>query len=76
VSPDGGALAVWSPTGLSVNNLARQLGEELYTGMFVEGELVLGDIILRAYEGYADRNGPVFMLYIYNLLGDPATLVK
>ncbi|MBN1513472.1 MAG: DUF11 domain-containing protein, partial [Phycisphaerae bacterium] len=75
-SGTGGAAAVWSPTGLSVNSLARFMDQEVLKGTFEDGETLLGELVTRAHEAYADKYPQVFMLQIYNLLGDPASHVK
>ena len=74
---NGGAAAVWAPTGASYNNLARELAEGLFKALFQDREKVLGSAILKALQGYAlyYYNDP-FMMDIYNLLGDPALEIK
>lgn len=69
---DGGASAVWSPSGLSFNALAVTLDQEFFTTVFLGNEMRLGDMILKAMKGYINSEGPSFMLDIYNLQGDPA----
>ncbi|MBN1268455.1 MAG: DUF11 domain-containing protein, partial [Kiritimatiellae bacterium] len=76
LKPDGGAVAVWSPTGLSMNTLAKRLAEGFFLSRFTDGETVLGNISQSAFEDYGMGADPVYMLYIYNLLGDPALRVK
>jgi hypothetical protein len=74
VKVNGGAVAAWAPTGLSLNHLARVLDEEFFTAVFTDNETVLGDAILSAMTAYKDRYpvGNQFMLDIYTLIGDPA----
>ena len=76
LKPDGGAIAVWSPTGLSINNRARVLGEGFYRATFCDGERVIGETILKAQKRYAEDGAAKYMLDIYNLIGDPATVMK
>ena len=71
-SSDGGAIAVWSPTGLSVNSRAVILDEEFMNAVFSDGISLLGDAVLKALESYSNRTGDKTMPGIYNLLGDPA----
>ncbi|MBN1268456.1 MAG: hypothetical protein JXB04_02630 [Kiritimatiellae bacterium] len=66
----GGAVAVWSPTGESYNHGAEILASGLYRTLFQGGEKVLGDAVVRTL-GEFDQPW-VYMLKIYNLLGDPA----
>jgi len=68
----GGAIATWAPTGLSLNELAVVLNKEFFRTAFVNGDKVLGHVVLTALENYAGTGKPRFMLDIYNLLGDPA----
>jgi len=72
---DGGAVAVWSPTGLSANNLAKILDGEFFRAIFIEGEKRLGQSVRRALKAYSEQGGEPLMLDIYTLLGDPATQV-
>jgi hypothetical protein len=76
IRPDRGAVAVWAPSGLSTNSRARVLAEDFYRSTFHDGELVIGEAILRAQRRFADSGGNEFLLDIYNLIGDPATVMK
>ena len=69
---DGGAAAVWAPTGLSFNDEAIKLNKSLFRAVFEKGEYILGEVVLDALESYAVQGNMPFMLSIYNLLGDPA----
>ncbi|MGD2085470.1 MAG: C25 family cysteine peptidase [Candidatus Aminicenantes bacterium] len=73
---NGGAVAVWAPTGASLNSLARMLAEEFFQAVFLGQEKTLGSAVLKAMENYALSGAPPFMLKIYNLLGDPALEIK
>jgi hypothetical protein len=73
---DGGAAAVWAPTGASLNNLARQLAEKFFIAAFQAGEKTLGKAVKKALADYNTLGEPPFMLYIYTLLGDPALEIK
>jgi hypothetical protein len=71
---DGGAAAVVSPSGLSLNSQAKVLNDRLFQGMFQDGERVIGEAFLRALQDYRDTEGSMrFMLDIYNCACDPAT---
>jgi len=41
--PDRGAAAVWTPSGLSINDQARILGDGFYSSALDDGERVIGD---------------------------------
>lgn len=73
---NGGAAAVWAPTGASLNDLGRQLAEKFFIAAFQAGEKTLGQAVKKALADYNVLGGPPFMLYIYNLLGDPALEIK
>lgn len=72
----GGATAVWSPAGLSFNALARTLNQDFLKAAYSGEVQHLGDALLRALADYHASGGPVFMLDIYNLLGDPALKLR
>jgi hypothetical protein len=75
--PNGGASAVFAPTGLSLNSEAKQLDQAFFTARFSEGIERVGDVATRALETYAagasaDRS----IMDNYHLLGDPALIMK
>jgi hypothetical protein len=67
-----GAVAAFSPSGLSVNSAAhvfhRLLLQELVSG----GHTRLGDAVLAAQSAYTESGALPEMIAIYHLLGDPA----
>jgi len=69
---DGGAVAVWGPSGLSRNAPASELGEAFYRGILQEGAGTLGPAILQARRSLQGDLFTLDTLSIYNLLGDPA----
>jgi uncharacterized repeat protein (TIGR01451 family) len=68
----GGAFAVWAPSGLSENPSAVRLDQGFFRGAFVDGEKVLGDLVVRSL-GELDASGSTYMRYMYNLLGEPVS---
>lgn len=78
----GGAAAVWGPSGLSYHGEARQLAEVFYRLISDPGDPGdpgggrLGDMVMRSLAEYGGLGGDGRMLDIYNLLGDPALLVR
>lgn len=76
IKPDGGAAAVWSPTGLSENPEARVLGDAFFKNVFEHDERVVGVAVRNALRSYAEIRGVKFMAEIFNLLGDPAFEMK
>lgn len=74
-SPAGGAAAVWGPSGLSYHGEARQLAEVFYR-LASESDGRLGDSVVRSLVEYGGLGGDGRMLDIYNLLGDPALVVR
>ncbi|MCK4761321.1 MAG: hypothetical protein KAW12_03915 [Candidatus Aminicenantes bacterium] len=73
---NGGAVAVWAPSGASYNTPAIRLGEAFFRAAFSGREKVLGKAILQAKRDCAALGIAPFMLNIYNLLGDPALEIK
>src|SRR5262249_29644331 len=71
-----GAIAAFSPTGLSVDGPAhlyqKMLLREIRSGRHAR----LGDAILAAQEDYASSGAMPELLSIYNLLGDPALRIR
>jgi uncharacterized repeat protein (TIGR01451 family) len=72
----GGAAAVWSATGLSLDSQAVVLDEGFFKADFNAKSAVLGDVILNAFNGLNSAGGQAFMIDIYNLLGDPALKLR
>jgi len=76
LKPEGGMVGVWSPTGQSMNEQAKKLGEGFLKGCFEDGVPTLGELVLQSLEDYGAAGEPKYMLYIYSLLGDPALEMK
>jgi hypothetical protein len=72
LAAEGGASAVWSPTGLSDNVQAQWLAEEFFRTTLQGSDKRLGDSLRRAMERFEARGGSRSMLLIYQFLGDPA----
>ena len=72
---DGGAIAVWGPTGLSLNSEAKQFGDAFFNQTIRLDRRVLGESVFEAYQHYG-ANRYRFMLDIYSILGDPALQMK
>jgi hypothetical protein len=73
---DGGAVAAWSPSGLSYNSQALILNEALVQALYDGNSEYLGEAIQSALETFSEEGQLRFMLSIYNLLGDPATRLR
>ena len=76
VNPDKGAAAVFSPSGLSQNRLAKRLGSGFYAATYQGGELLIGEAILKSQKQFTDSGDDIYLIDIYNLLGDPAMIMK
>lgn len=72
----GGAVAVLSPTGASLNDPAVKLAAGLFQALFQGQEKVIGLAFVGALQNYAASGSAPFILDIYNLLGDPALEIK
>jgi hypothetical protein len=73
---DGGAVAAWTPSGLSYNSQALILNEALVASLYDGNTEYLGEAIQSALETFSEEGQLRFMLSIYNLLGDPATRLR
>ncbi len=69
---DGGAVAVWGPSGLSRNSPALQLGDAFYRNVMENGIGILGLAVQQAVRQIDRTRYSRDTLSIYNLLGDPA----
>jgi Peptidase family C25 len=76
MTPDGGAAAVWAPSGLSYHGEAAILGRAFYRRLLDPQPPLLGDAVRGALADYAAAGALPEMLAIYNLLGDPALQVR
>jgi hypothetical protein len=73
---NGGVIAVWGPTGASSNFLACNLAEDFFNNIFQSDKKILGSAVLQAIRNFTHRGGPLFMVNIYTLLGDPTLEIK
>ncbi|MGH9390637.1 MAG: C25 family cysteine peptidase [Vicinamibacteria bacterium] len=71
-----GAIAAFSPSGLSLNGPAHRFHQALLEALFHQGHARLGDAVLEAQEKYAATGAFPELLSIYHLLGDPALLLR
>ena len=71
IDPDGGARAVWSPSGLSQTGAAHQLNQ-LFAASIELGAATLGDAVVRTLKAYASNGGSAEWTLVYGITGDPA----
>ena len=71
----GGAVAVLAPSGESQTAIGRQFGRAFY-GAWSNDIARLGDVIQRARRSVEGMDGASSSLPVYNLLGDPALLLR
>jgi hypothetical protein len=71
-----GAVAAFSPSGLSVNEPAHLLHKMLLAEVLSGRHARLGDAVLAAQASYTDSGAFPELLNIYNLLGDPALRLR
>ena len=69
---DRGAIAAFSPTGLSLDGPAHLYHQALLQALFSGQNPRIGDAVLEAQESYARTGAFPELLSIYHLLGDPA----
>lgn len=68
---DGGATAVFAPTGLALNAASKVLDTGLWEHVAHNGG-TLGDAVRAAYQKLAESGGDRYAAESYTLLGDPA----
>ena len=73
---DKGAIAAFSPSGLSLNGPAGLFHQALLEELFNGAHPRLGDAVLAAQEAYAETGAFPELLSIYHLLGDPALRLR
>jgi len=73
---DGGMAAVFSPTGSSLNADGAALDLRLFQNLFGGGAVRAGDATRAALAQFAADGGPRYALDTYNLLGDPALVMR
>ena len=74
---DGGAIAIWAPTGMSLNEPALRLNRSLFSAVFQQQMPTLGEAVQQALQDNIRRQDvPTYMLRIYSLLGDPALQLR
>jgi hypothetical protein len=71
-----GAVAGFSPSGLSLDAPAHQYHRALVRELVGGGHERLGDAVLAAQQAYARTGLMPELLAIYHLLGDPATRIR
>lgn len=76
LQPDGGAIAVWAPTGLSLNSQAAVLNELLFKEVFGGNAERLGDAVRAALGEYQKVVELPYLVSVYTLLGDPALRLR
>ncbi len=73
--PNGGAVAVWSPSGMSIHDKAVEIGRAFYQVLLDDGAATLGIAILETAASLQDDPEALQNMITYNLLGDPAMKV-
>ena len=70
----GGAIAVIAPTGLSYNRDASRLNLRLANALQANDRPRLGDMVRQSLSVYSRNEQKVTQPWLYNLMGDPATV--
>ncbi len=76
VVAEGGAVAVWAPSGLSLNPESQKLHRAFARSLGKKGTVRLGDALRAAAREYRAGGGKTEVSGTHNLLGDPALKVK
>jgi hypothetical protein len=71
-----GAIAAFSPSGMSLNGPAHLYHQALLNELLHGSHRRLGDAVLAAQEAYAETGALPELLSIYHLLGDPALTLR
>jgi hypothetical protein len=71
-----GAIASFSPSGLSLDGPAHQYHRALMQALTSGRHERLGDAVLAAQKTYADSGLMPELLSVYQLLGDPAMSIR
>jgi hypothetical protein len=71
-----GAIAAFSPSGLSLNDAAHVFHRILLEELLHGNHSRLGDAVLAAQAAYAETGAFPEMLVIYHLFGDPALRLR
>jgi hypothetical protein len=71
-----GAIAAFSPSGLSLDEPAHLYNRAVATELETGGHTRLGDLLLAAQADYASTGALPELLHIYNLLGDPGLSIR
>lgn len=72
----GGAAAAWSPTGWALNGHSRELDAAFVQALRGPAQVRLGDAVVEALGNYARLGHDPALLDLFDLLGDPAMMVK
>jgi len=76
MNEEEGAIAVWAPTGFSMNAHATILDQEFFKEVFQKQESVLGEAIQNSLRKFGEKVKGTQPPRVYNLLGDPALQIK
>jgi hypothetical protein len=77
VKADGrGAIAAFSPSGLSLDGPAHVLHRALMSELTRGSHERLGDAVLAAQKTYAETGAMPELVSIYHLFGDPALTIR
>ena len=76
LEPDKGAIAAFSPSGLSLDEAAHLYHRALVQELVSRRHARLGDLVLAAQKDYADTGAFPELLSLYHLFGDPALQVR
>jgi hypothetical protein len=75
-TPQGGAVAMFVPTGPGTTPLHKLFAAETWRVLFEDGARSFGDITMLGRLRYSLEGNPSDYLYMYALLGDPASRLQ
>jgi hypothetical protein len=75
-NPNGGAAAVWAPSGVTFNAQTSTLDRAVLPYLLAPQTVTVGSAILAGGQAYLAAGGTPTTLAVYNLFGDPALLLQ
>lgn len=73
---NGGAAAVWAPSGMSIHYMGKELDQAFFKAVFREEKMRMGDAILSAINAYQRNDENAYIPDMFILLGDPAMQIR
>ncbi len=76
LNTQGGAVAVWAPSGRSINAYATEIDRQFMLARYAKGHATVGGAVQEALRAYSEQAGGRFTIDNFILLADPAIRLK